>query len=81
VDAASNILEDFKSPCTGEIHAGVNQAGSETLRSEIHKYINYICNKEELPQLWKESITVLIYKKGDKFKFNNYPGLSLLPFS
>jgi hypothetical protein len=28
---------------------------------------NYICNKEEeLPDHWKESVIVLIYKKGDE---------------
>jgi hypothetical protein len=32
----------------------------------------------ELPQQWKESNIVLIYKKGDKTDCNNYPGNSLL---
>jgi hypothetical protein len=31
-----------------------------------------------LPQQWKESITVPIYKKGDKTEYNNYQGISLL---
>jgi hypothetical protein len=42
------------------------QAGSETLQSEIHKPINSVWNKEELPDQWKESIIAPIYKKGDK---------------
>jgi hypothetical protein len=32
------------------------QAGGETLLYVIHKLINYIWNKEELPDQWKESI-------------------------
>jgi hypothetical protein len=35
----------------------VIQAGGETLESEIHKLINSIWGKEELPYQWKESIT------------------------
>jgi hypothetical protein len=31
-----------------------------------------------LPQQWKESVIVPIYKKGDKTDCNNYWGISLL---
>jgi hypothetical protein len=41
------------------------QAGGKTLRSEIHKLIKLISNKE-LPHHWKESIVVPIHKKGVK---------------
>jgi hypothetical protein len=49
------------------------------IRFEIHKLINSIWNKEELPQEWKESIIAPIYKWGDKTGFSNYRGTSLLP--
>jgi len=32
-----------------------------------------------LPEEWKESITVPIYKKGNKIDCNNYRGISILP--
>jgi len=35
-----------------------------TICSEIHKLIISIWNKEELPEEWKESIIIPIYKKG-----------------
>jgi cytochrome b len=39
------------------------QAGGETLLSEIHKLINSVWNKEELPDQWKESIIVPVHKR------------------
>ena len=40
-----------------------------------------IWDKEELPQEWKESITVPVHKKGDRIDCNNYRGISLLSTS
>jgi hypothetical protein len=37
----------------------LKKAGGETLRAEIHKLLNSISNKEELPEQWKDCITVL----------------------
>jgi hypothetical protein len=39
--------------------------------SEIHKPINFICNKEEFSEQWKESIIVQIYMKGDRTGCSN----------
>jgi len=39
----------------------------------------YIWNKEELPEEWKESIIVPIYKRGDKTDCRKYRSISLLP--
>jgi hypothetical protein len=62
-----------------QIPAKLIQAGDEILRSEFHKLINSIWNKEDLPDQWKESIIVPIYKKGDKIDCNEYRGI--LPLS
>jgi hypothetical protein len=50
-------------PGTDHIPAEIIQAGSKTLRSEIYKLINYIWNKEKLPQQWEESIIAPLYKR------------------
>jgi hypothetical protein len=43
------------------------------IRPEIHKLMKSVLNKEELPEEWKESTIVPIYKKGD---YSNYRGIS-----
>jgi sorting nexin-29 len=74
-------LKRYKSPGVNQIPAELIQAGGETLRSQIHKLIKLIWNKEELSHQWKESITVSIHKKGDKTDCSNYRGTSLLSTS
>jgi hypothetical protein len=78
VEIIIGTLKSYKSPGTDQIPAELIKAGGETLFSEIHRLICCIWNKEELPQQWKESITVPIYKKGDKTDYNNYRGISPL---
>jgi hypothetical protein len=50
------------------------------LRSEIHRLIKLIWNKE-LPHHWKESVMVPIHKNGDKTVCSNYRGISLVSTS
>jgi hypothetical protein len=78
VEIAIRKLKSYKSPGTDQIPAELIKAGGETLYSEIYRLIRSIWNKEELPQQWKESIIVPIYKKGDKNDCNNYRRISLL---
>jgi hypothetical protein len=53
-------LKSYKSKDTDQVPAKLIEAGGEKLRFEIHKLINYISNKDELPPQWKESIIVPI---------------------
>jgi hypothetical protein len=71
-------LKSHRSP-GDQIPAELIKAGGSTIRCAIHKLIISIWNKEELPEDWKESVIVTIYKKGDKTDCNNYRGISLLP--
>jgi hypothetical protein len=48
-------VKRYKFTGTDQSPAELIQAGGNTLRFEIHKLINSIWNKEELPQQWKES--------------------------
>jgi hypothetical protein len=71
-------LKRYTSQGSGQIPEELIQAGSEPLRSEIHKLINFIWNEKELPDQWKESIIVPVHKKGDETDCSNYRGISLL---
>jgi hypothetical protein len=61
VEIAVRKLKRYKLPGFDQISAELIQAKDNTLHSEIHKFTNCICNKEELPQQWKESTIVPIY--------------------
>jgi hypothetical protein len=70
-------LKRHKPPDINQTQAVLNQAGDRTILSEIHKFINSICNKGELLEEWKESINVPIYR-GDKTHCSDFRGISRL---
>ena len=71
-------LKRHKSPGTVQIPTEPNKSGNRTNRSDIHKLINAIWNKEDLPEEWKELIIVPIYKNGGKTDCSNCRGISLM---
>ena len=79
VELAIEKLKNHRSPGIDQIAAELIKAGCRTIRGEIHDLIISIWNKEELPDEWKQSIIVPIYKKGDKTYCNNYRVIPLLP--
>jgi hypothetical protein len=81
VETAIAKLKKYKSPVSDKIPAELILAGGEILLSAIHKLINSIWNKEELPDQWMESIILQSYKKGDETDCSNYCGISLLSTS
>jgi hypothetical protein len=66
VKIATAKVKKYKSPASDQIPAELIQAGGKMLLSTIHKLINSVWNKEELPDQWKEHIIVLVHKKGYK---------------
>ena len=79
VEMAIKKLKRHISPGIDQISAEFFQVGCRTIRSEIHKIVNFIRRKEELPDELKEFIVVPFYKKGNKTDCSNYRGISLLP--
>ena len=80
-EMAIDKLKKHKSSVIDPVPSELVKAGGRTIRSEIRKLINSLWSKEELPEEWKESIIVPIYKKGDKSDCRSYTGMSLLPTS
>jgi hypothetical protein len=72
-------MVSFSQASPTKIPAELIKAGFGTIRCAIHKLIISIWNKEELPEEWRASIIIPIFKKGDKTDCNNYRGISLLP--
>jgi hypothetical protein len=66
VETAIEKLKRHKSPGTDQIPAELIKAGRRTIHSEIHKLINSICNKVEVPEQWKELITVPFIRRAIK---------------
>ena len=78
IEMATVKLKRHKSPGIDQIPAELIKARGRILRSEIHKLNNSTWNSKELPEEWKESIIVPIYKEGDKTDCSNCRGISLL---
>ena len=81
VEKAMEDLKRHISPVADQIPAELIKFGGKTSRSVIHKVINCIWKRKELPEEWKESIIVSIYKKGDKTDCNNCRGFRFCELS
>ena len=78
VDLAIEKLRSQKSPGIDQISAELIKAVGGKFRSEIHKIINSVWNKEEMSEEWKELIFVSIYTEGDKADWSKCTDLPLL---
>jgi hypothetical protein len=56
VEMAIEKLKGHKSPGIDQIPAELIKAGGRIIRSEVHKRVISVWNKEELPEEWKESV-------------------------
>jgi hypothetical protein len=61
-DSTIEKIKSHKAPGNNQIPAELIKAGGGTIRHEFHKRTISIWNNEELPEEWKESIILPIYK-------------------
>ena len=72
VEIAIEKLKKYNPPGIDQIPTELIQDGENSLLIEIYKLVLAIWKKEMLPEQWKESIIVPIYKKGEKTNCSNY---------
>ncbi|KAI4501058.1 hypothetical protein M0802_003861 [Mischocyttarus mexicanus] len=71
-------LKNRKAPGLDNItNEWIKYRGS-TLIGELHNLFNKIIEERKMPTQWKDSITIPIFKKGEKTDPQNYRGISLL---
>ena len=78
IENAIKKLKNNKAAGVDEIHAEALKAGGETLARWIHRLIERIWKEESVPEDWRKSIIVPLFKKGDKSICDNWRGISLL---
>ena len=59
------------------IHPELIQYGGNKLLNRINELVRQIWEEERIPEEWKETIIVPIYKKGDRNRCENYRGIVL----
>jgi len=73
-------LKNNKAFCPDDISTEVLKHGGHTLLHRLHSFIACAWNSWQLPQQWKDTNIVTIYKrKGNRADCGNSRGISLLP--
>ena len=78
VERAVSQMQSSKAPREDQIVAKMIRAGGEITLRKIQELFNAVLRTETVPKEWKNAITTLILKKGDKKDLTNYIPISLL---
>ena len=78
VRSAIQEIEAGKAPGKDGITAEVLKAGGYLLWKEIGRLFTRYLEMRRIPRVWKESETILLYKKGEKEDLKNYRPICLL---
>ncbi|WKX88154.1 hypothetical protein Q1695_008069 [Nippostrongylus brasiliensis] len=71
-------MKSATAPGPDGISADLHRAGGSALCSLLTKHFNHYLRLGGIPNVWKESRTVLIFKKGQREDIGNYRPISLL---
>ena len=78
---AIQVLKNHKSPGIAGIPAELLKALPEVVMDKLHSVITEGWDNEYIPDDWKTSIIVPIFKKGDLMDCKNYQGISPIPIA
>lgn len=78
VEETIKTLKNRKSAGHDEIPNELLKYGGKPLIHQLTKLINAVINTQYIPQDWKTSVLILLYKKGEKSDPRNYRGINLL---
>ncbi|KAH7695018.1 reverse transcriptase [Aphelenchoides avenae] len=78
VEAALVTMKNGKAPGPDGVRAEMLKAGGPTLWKQLARMFTRCVRKKKIPPQWKESTTVLLYKKGDAKNLKNYRPICLL---
>lgn len=78
LSAAIKTLKGRKAPGIDLITNEILRAGGPQLEDELWNLFNKNVKTGKIPQDWKTTITIPIYKKGDKNNPDNYRGITLI---
>jgi len=62
---------------TDGIHPELIKYRGNKLLNRIYELVRQILEEERIPEEWKETIIVPIYKRGDRERCENYRGIAL----
>jgi hypothetical protein len=78
VEKAICNLKIHKAPGEDDIIAELIEHASQELKKRFHALICRMWRDEKMPDDWKVGLIVPLFKKGDKMKYENYRGITLL---
>ena len=78
IEKANGNLKTNKAPGEDDIIGELIKNASRELKKRLYALICKIWEDEKMLDDWKAGLIVSLFKKGDKMKCENYPGITLL---
>ncbi|KAK2705998.1 hypothetical protein QYM36_016128 [Artemia franciscana] len=75
---AIKLLKNNKSPGIDELPAELLKALPEVAIDELYNLLTDVWVNEYIPEEWRTSVIIPVFKKGDRADYTNYRGISLI---